>query len=203
MAIEVELKAWVEDPQTLAARLSEVATAAGQTHRYDIYFRPSDRPRPYLRLRIEGDTFTVTTKQRRFQNNMEINQELEYEASDPQVFCQFMETFDFIPFAVKRKHTDVYKAGRVTLELSHVEHLGHFIEIEILCTDESQVEAAQQELAHWMERLGIPDDSVEPTPYTRLLRERHPARYVYDTANPDTLVREAFAPDDTLQQRLL
>ena len=203
MPIEVELKARVADPVAYEASLDVQAAFVRDTHKYDVYFRRPDSPKAHLRLRCEGDVFTVTTKHKRLVGNVEVNEEIEFEVSDAHAFCRFVDRFGFEPFVVKRKRSRVYRAGRVTLELSEVEHLGLFIEIEILCDDESQVEAARQELAGWVERLGIPAEAIEPTPYIRLLRERHPVRYLLDGSDPDSLVREEPLADAGRQERLL
>ena len=204
MPIEVELKAWVDDPATCQASLTEQASLVKNTHKHDIYFRPSNTPATgHFRLRGEGSTFTVTTKVKQLVGGVEINDEIDFTISDPRAFCRFAERFGFEPFVVKHKTSQVYRAGRATLELNEVEHLGFFIEIEILCDDAAQVETARQELAGWVDRLGIPPEAIEPTPYIRLIRERHPARYAFDHGDPVALVREEPQADTGRQERLL
>lgn len=203
MAIEVEFKAWVDDLETLEASLRSQADFAGEAHKHDIYFRQPAGPHGHLRLRREGQTTAVTTKSKQIVDGVEISEEVEFEVSDAGAFCRLMDRFGFEPFAVKRKASRIYRAGATTLELSQVESLGSFVEVEILCEDETRVEAARQELAAWAERLGIPAEAIEPRPYIRLIRELCPARYAFDHDDPDALVREEPLVDAGRQERLL
>lgn len=195
MPIEVELKAWVDDAPAMAARLDAEATFVKEAHKRDIYFRLPAGPMGHLRLRREGENSTVTLKDKTYEDGVEINREDEFTVSDAQAFCRMLERFGFEPYSAKQKRSRVYRAGRVTLELSEVTHLGHFIEIEILCDDDTQVDFARRELAVWLTRLGIEPDAIEATPYTKLLREQHPARYVFDLDDPVALVHEESLDD--------
>jgi adenylate cyclase class 2 len=190
MAIEVEFKAWVDDPATLERTLKTHAEFVRVVQKYDIYFSQPGRSVTHFRLRREGANSIVTTKYKSIQGGTEISDEIEFDVSDPQAFCRFIDRFGFEPFVVKRKTGRIYRAGNATLELNEVEHLGSFIEVEIMCEDESFIEEARNELDEWIERLGIARRDVEPTPYIILIQQHHPARYAFDHADPEALVRE-------------
>jgi adenylate cyclase class 2 len=201
--IEVEFKAWVDDLEAFEAIVRAHAAFAGEVLKHDIYFRQPDRPALYFRLRREGDRAIVTTKDKRIADGIETSDEVEFEVSDPQAFCRLAERFGFEPFVVKRKATRRYRAGATDIELSEVAHLGFFVEIEILCENDTEVEAARRELAGWAERLGISPEAIEPRLYIHLLAERHPARYTFDHGDPDSLVREEPLSGAGRQERLL
>lgn len=186
----MEFKAWVDDPAALESRLQELAEFVGAVHKHDIYFRQSDDSEAHFRLRRTGDRAIVTTKYKVILGGTEVSDEIEFEVSDPQAFCRFAERFGFEPFVVKRKAGRNYQAGRVTLELNEVQHLGTFVEVEILCEDRADVEGARAELAEWTERLGITAGAIEPRLYIELLQQEHPVRYVFDHTDAEALVRE-------------
>lgn len=201
--IEVEFKAWVDDPEAFEAIVSAHAQFVGEVDKHDIYFHQPDTPELRLRLRREGDRATVTTKEKHISDGIETSDEIEFKVSDAQAFCRLVDRFGFEPFVMKRKITRRYRAGAVDIELSEVAHLGFFVEVEILCDDETQVEAARRELGVWAERLGISPDAIEPRLYIHLLAERHPARYAFDHDDPATLVREEPLSGAVRQERLL
>jgi adenylate cyclase class 2 len=190
MAIEVEFKAWVDDPDALESALKAQAEFVRVVQKYDIYFSQPDHSETHFRLRREAANAIVTTKYKTIMGGTEISDEIEFNVSDPQAFCRFIDRFGFEPFVVKRKTGRIYRAGNATLELNEVEHLGSFIEVEIMCEDESFVEEARNELDEWARRLGIARSDIEPTPYIILIQQRHPARYVFDHSDSEALVRE-------------
>ena len=63
------------------------------------------------------------------------------------------------------------------VELNEVEHLGHFIEIEILCDDEKELLIARTEIARLLNGLGLSADDLEPRPYIQMLQEVYPVQY--------------------------
>jgi predicted adenylyl cyclase CyaB len=203
MTIEVEFKAWVDDPSAFKAKLDAQAAFVGEVQKHDIYFRQPGDSEGHFRLRREGQTSTVTTKYKRIVDGTEISDEIEFEVSEAGAFCRLADRFGFEPFVIKRKASRVYRVGTTTLELNEVEHLGFFIEVEMLCEDESQVEGARKELAAWADRLGIPDEAIEPRPYIRLIRERHPARYIFAHDDPVALVHEKPMGEVGRQEPLL
>jgi adenylate cyclase class 2 len=181
MTFEVELKARLRQPAVIKARAAELGTFVGESFKEDVYFRrcgdtsrvPADR----YRLRREGDKAVVTFKQIIRAGETEVNEEVEFEVNDAHAFFRFAERFGFEPFVVKRKKSQVYRVGRVNVELNEVEHLGHFAEIEILCKDEADVPAARAEIISLLSSLGLTDADLEPRRYIVMIQEAHPVQY--------------------------
>lgn len=181
MAFEVELKARLGHPAEIEARLAQSGTFERETYKEDVYFRrcgeagllPADR----YRLRREADKAVVTFKQTIETGGLEVNEEIEFGVDDPHAFFRFADRFGFEPFVVKRKKSRIYRLGRAQVELNQVEHLGHFIELEILCDDEANIPIARAELARHFTQLGLTAADLEPRRYLELIQEAYPVRY--------------------------
>jgi predicted adenylyl cyclase CyaB len=134
---------------------------------------PADR----FRLRWEEGQAVVTFKQPVEAGGVEVNREVEFGVDDAHTFFQFADRFGFEPFVVKRKQSRIYQIERARVELNQVEHLGHFVEIEILCDDEAFVPAARTEVARLFTRLGLTAADLEPRRYIELIQAAYPVRY--------------------------
>lgn len=181
MAFEVELKARLSQPAQIEAKVAERGEFLGETRKEDVYFCREGDPQPLpanrFRLRREGNRAVVNFKQALEAEGVEVSREVEFEVDDAHAFFQFAGRFGFEPFVVKQKTTRQYRVGRALVELSRVEHLGHFIEIEILCAAESGVPVARIELARLLNELGLEAADLEPRLYIELIRQVHPVRY--------------------------
>ncbi|MFN8457256.1 MAG: class IV adenylate cyclase [Anaerolineae bacterium] len=181
MAFEVEVKARLNQPEVTEAAAAELGTLLGESFKEDIYFRRQGRneavPADRFRLRREGGQAVVTFKNLVEAEGVEVNQEIEFGVDDAHAFFQFADRFGFEPFVAKRKQSRVYRIERARVEFNGVEHLGHFIEIEILCDDEALVPVARTEVARLFTRLGLTPADLEPRRYIQLLQEAHPVRY--------------------------
>jgi adenylate cyclase class 2 len=181
MTFEVELKARLANPADIEAKTVQLGAFEKETYKEDIYFRRRDEasivPRDRYRLRREAGRAVVTFKQKMSAGGVVVNQETDFEVDDAHAFFQFADCFGFEPFVVKRKTSRVYRIGRVAVELNEVEHLGHFAEIEVMCTEQDQVPIARLEIVRLFKRLGLTDDDLEPRYYIQLIHEAHPVRY--------------------------
>jgi len=181
MPFEVELKARLANPQEIETRAKQLGSLKKETLKEDVYFRPqgdtSVVPKDRYRLRREAEVSTVTFKQIKLAGGVEVNDETEFVVDNTHAFFKFAHRFGFEPFVVKRKQSRVYQIGRASVEFNQVEHIGHFIEIEIICTDESELLLTRTEIARLLNTLGLDADSLEPRPYIQLIQEAHPASY--------------------------
>jgi predicted adenylyl cyclase CyaB len=183
MTFEVELKARLSNPSKVEADAAQLGAFEGETYKEDVYFRrrgdDSPVPEDRYRLRREGNKAVVTFKFAVAQAEVEVSEEVEFEVDDGHAFFRFADRFGFEPFAVKRKKSRSYKMGRARVELNEVEHLGHFIEIEILCDDEAAVPVARIELARLFNQLGLTSIDIEPRSYIELIQQAHPVHYQF------------------------
>lgn len=181
MPFEVELKARLQNPAETEARAVQLGVLKKESVKEDVYFRrkgdtsrvPADR----YRLRREAGKTVVTFKQKIRANGVEVNDETEFEVSDAHGFFKFADRYGFEPFVVKRKKSRVYQIERASVEFNEIEHLGHFIEIEIMVEQELEVPVARTELARLFNRLGLDASSLEPRFYIDLIQQAYPANY--------------------------
>ncbi|MDR2110367.1 MAG: CYTH domain-containing protein [Spirochaetaceae bacterium] len=190
MAVEIELKARVESPETQKEVISTLAEYAGSFEKDDSYWfpppgmviPPGGPSSSGVRIRREkfggppGELVRrvwVTYKSRERREGIEVNHEGEFEVSDGAVFEGFLSGLGFTRGAGKRKRGWAWTFGDITAELSLVEGLGWFVELEILTGNdrEETVAAARERLLDFLRKIGVGEDRIESRYYTEMLRE--------------------------------
>lgn len=175
MSTEVELKAWVDEPEAVRKRVAARFEKEAGYIKEDVYYRLDARSRNdapvEFRLRREEGRAIVTGKRKKVVEGVEINDEIEYTVSSDVVFERFAEYLGAKVFARKRKVGERYRAGAATIELSEVDRLGHFIEIEWLVEggDEGEILRAKEGVRRLLRELDIPEEKIEPRYYVDLL----------------------------------
>jgi adenylate cyclase class 2 len=193
MATEIELKAWVENEERLRRRLSTLGDYTGSYEKEDLYWFPGPAggsiggsgglPPSGVRVRREVRTgpggqkrriILVTCKNKEVREGIEVNEEEEFRVSGGRAFGVFLSRLGLVPAKKKRKRGWSWTAGDIQAELSQVEGLGWFIELEILepREDEERVRAARERLFAFLAKTGIPESAVETRYYTEMLEER-------------------------------
>jgi adenylate cyclase, class 2 len=195
MAIEIELKAWVDDPEATRRAIGSFARAAGTYRKDDAYWRlttgtepsgtdqkPEGKPRAVplgsgIRIRREDVTCPramVNFKRKEMRDGIEVNDEREFEVSDAEVFGELLSRLGLSVWIRKRKTGEAWTANGVTIELSEVEGLGYFTELEILAEvdDPETVAEARKRLLATLERIGIGQNKIETRYYTEMLAKR-------------------------------
>jgi adenylate cyclase class 2 len=190
MAREIELKAWVNDEKSLKERLSALGDYTGSYEKEDAYWFPAAAPGgsgglPPSGVRVRTETKTgpggkkrrtilVTCKSKELREGIEVNDEREFRVSGGGAFGDFLSRLGLVPVKKKRKKGWSWTAEGIHAELSLVEGLGWFIELEILETgdDEERVRAARERLFALLAKTGIPESAVETRYYTEMLEQR-------------------------------
>lgn len=179
--IEVELKAHLQDPGAVEARVAAFADLVGPFDKFDAYWHGPDwrlsRGTKGFRVRSEGGTTMVSFKTKRSQGGLEINREREFGVDDPEALEELFLRLGCEPFFTKRKRGRRYELrvdGRdrpISIEILELEGLGHFIEIEILLESEdpAEVALAQGEIKGVLARAGVGDSEIESRFYSELL----------------------------------
>ena len=197
MAFEIEIKAWLDDPEGVGEKLCAIGSFVRSYEKADSYWLPAGEgppgasvPGSGVRVRRErgvgrdgeerGSAF-VTVKKKRVSDGMEVNEEREFSVSDAGLFEELAGELGLF------KATHKEKAGRewsvpakaeggqpVKAEISKVRYLGWFLELELLAEDggEKTVEESRGELFALLDRLGVPRERVEAVSYGSLLLER-------------------------------
>lgn len=170
MAFEIEIKAWVEKPEPLRKLLGKTYSYVRSYVKEDTYFRFPGKKETF-RLRKQGEENIVTLKKKHREHGIEENLETEFTVSDGNAFENLVFEIGCPVYVKKRKTTDAFDAGGITVELSSVEKLGWFVEIEKLVHSDNRKakETAKEEIMKILDFLQIPREKVEPRYYTELL----------------------------------
>jgi adenylate cyclase, class 2 len=175
VATEVELKAWVDDPDAVRARLGKLYRFDSATCKHDTYFAgPPGASIEEFRIREVAGQSVCTFKSKTLANGIEVNDEREFVVSDAAAFQSLLIRLGCSVTVRKVKHSEVYEADGANLELNHVEGLGVFLEIEALVhtTDAAAVREAQRRIRQLLAEAGIPESKIESRYYTHMLREQ-------------------------------
>ncbi len=181
MATEVEMKAWIDDPEALHRRLRGGCSEIRSFFKSDTYFvapvpRAENRALPPQEFRIRNDDgrLICTFKEKEIVDGMETNREVEFTVSDEAAFSELAERIGCRVFVRKQKRGTLYSCGGLGAELSDVEGLGTFLEVEKVIEDDdpAAIAAAQSDVRAFFVALGIPQDRIEPRPYNDILLEK-------------------------------
>lgn len=196
---EIELKAWVDDVSATEEKINQFAKYIGLTEKHDTYWRLKESENG-IRIRQEtGKPITATWKQKNLlQNKIELNTEREFiigstdfvndtipNEKNAEALKNSLANFeDFLKLSGFEIHLQKYKSTKtwhhktdefnlITIEISYVETLGYFIEIEILSekNDDKTVTKAQNCLHETLQKCGISKEKIETRYYWQLLKE--------------------------------
>ena len=187
---EVELKVRA-DHDAVEERLDALgATALGRVRQVDTYYDAPHRDfaetDEALRVREEtaasgtghgetgrdGETETrLTYKGPLVEAESKTREEAETAVADPDATRAILGGLDFEPAATVRKERGRYRLEGYTVTLDTVDGLGEFVEVETEVGCESAVEAAREEAAALLERLGLDPGNGIRTSYLGLLLE--------------------------------
>ncbi|MDR1985647.1 MAG: class IV adenylate cyclase [Treponema sp.] len=186
MSIEIELKAWVADPEALRTALTGLSLVSRAFEKEDAYWHPvpggpgGSFPPSGIRIRKETSTdaqgritrqVLITYKTKEIREGIEVNHEREFSVSEGPLFEDLLSRFGFEPGIRKHKQGWAWDYEGITVELAQVSGLGWFVELELLeDTDRPEtVAAARTRLLDLLRRLGIDRDKIETRYYTDLL----------------------------------
>ena len=167
--MEVEVKFRVDFNSTKRAIESIGAAFVREEIQEDVYL---SIPLPeLLRVRRIGNLNRsfLTYKRIADPGRNEEFDELEVEVSSFETTLEILKRLGFKEDVVVKKRRLVYRLGDVTFELSEVEGLGAFLDIEVISDD---VDEAKRKIWETARRLGLSKEDVEPRLYQELIREK-------------------------------
>jgi len=173
--MEIELKARLDDPRTVEAQVASFARYLRAVDKTDEYWHGQgwrqSRGSKGFRLRKDEGISIVTFKQKNYVEGMEVNEETEFEVSDPAAFNALVRRLDCEPYYSKRKLGTAYEFQGCTIELVEIAGLGSFIEIERLIEDNepAAVEKAKSLVRSILAKAGVREQSIEPKSYSALI----------------------------------
>jgi len=182
--IEVELKAWLDNPAKIKRKIEKLACCLEEIIEQDVYFtfaKTRGYQKKRFRLRRIGERAIVTVKvPAGSKSRIEANKEYEFEVSCPNAFHVFCEQFGFRVLIEKKKRVRRYIyhpaknefSNPVNIELNYVENLGNFIELETIVETKAELAKASKYLKSLLVQLGVPLEKIETTAYTELLYQK-------------------------------
>jgi len=176
MAKEVECKMAI-DPSLLVSLPAVISQALGNIaavhiDKYDVYYGRKGKGTEF-RIRKDGTNLVVTRKHKEDRaDGVEVNREIEFHVSNGDVKA-FFTSLGYTPLIEKRKVGSMWKNGNLTVELVHVDHLGDYLEMELLLEDDAndmELRDALDRLAALRSRFGVADLPLEGRYYIDMLR---------------------------------
>lgn len=175
MGVEVELKAFVDDPTSLRSRLDKIGAFRRRYRKDDYYFGSlAGSSKSLFRLRRDDGRWIVTFKKKNLFDGIEHNQETEFFVSDGDAFRRLAEELGYSVVVEKHKTGASWYVDGVVVEVSDVNDLGTYVEVEIVLPDGSgddRIADARTRLIQVLEMLDIHRDKIESRPYTQMIYE--------------------------------
>ena len=193
MAVEIELKAHVNDPFECTAALDKNADFQAEFIKDDTYWKTTNvntlnMQIPEVRIRKEwtknenGEKsfVLVTYKTKNVINGIEVNNENEFALCEAEngdtedavkSFEELLRRFGLAPSISKNKKGRAWNYNGITAELSLVKGLGYFVELEIISASSysDTVARCRERLLGLLDTLNISRDSIEDRYYTEML----------------------------------
>ncbi len=170
------MKAWVRNRGSVEAFLSERAQRVRDYTKDDEYRRApaadAEGRTQEFRLRLDDDAAVCTFKDKEIVDGLEVNREREFTVDDPDCFRELLDRIGCRVFLRKVKRGTQHSLDGVNAELSEVEGLGTFLELEIVRDEEGDTEAARAHLQDLFLEAGISLQEVESRTYTSMLLNR-------------------------------
>ena len=162
--LEIELKVRVDALGPVRERLQQFnAESSGRVHEHDIYYNAPHRnfakTDEALRVRYTGGKAVVTYKGAKLKNlGLKAREELNTAVESGEVFSGILARLGFIKTAEVNNWREHYRYGNASIALDEVEHLGTFVEIEVLADTETQ--AATERIETIKKELGITGEAI-------------------------------------------
>jgi len=190
MAVEIELKARLDDFEPVRERLFAVGEYDRSYIKSDTYWLPAQggavasipsgvRVRRDRGIDAGGaahESILVTYKTKEISDGIEVNDESEFTVSSAAPFEALLLNLGLREAIRKEKQGWAWnippEQPPILAELSLVTGLGWFLEIEIQAANDQRqtVDESRRRLLALLEKLEIPAEQIEPRPYTAMLK---------------------------------
>ena len=142
--LEIELKVRVESLDHVRRKLEQLnARFCGRVHEHDVYYnaphRDFSKTDEALRVRYADGKAVVTYKGAKIKNlGLKAREELNTDIKSGEIFENILTHLGFVRTAEVNKWRENYSLGNTSIALDDVEHLGTFVEIEVLAETDAQ-----------------------------------------------------------------
>jgi adenylate cyclase class 2 len=162
--LEIELKVRVDALGPVRNRLQQLnAESFGRVHEHDIYYNAPHRnfakTDEALRVRYAGGKAVVTYKGAKVKDlRLKAREELNTGVESGEVIGEILARLGFVKTAGVNKWREHYRYGNASIALDEVEHLGTFVEIEVIANTETQ--EALKRIDTIKKELGITGEAI-------------------------------------------
>lgn len=125
---------------------------------------------PVMRIRLAGNG-EVTLTYKRALHGGEDRMEYELRVDSAETAECLLQEIGYMSVARVDKYRRTYKFGNVVVTIDNVEKLGAFIEIEVLCKDESEISSARREIDRVASEFHLEEKDRESRKYDELLAD--------------------------------
>ncbi len=168
MPQNVEIKARLDDLAHQTSLAEQLCDGNGQRlHQVDVFFR-CDKGR--LKLRTFGDGTGELIFYRRANNAGPKVSEYEISPTNDPESLRLALANAYGEVAVVEKERLVHIHQRTRIHLDRVRHLGDFLELEVVLSDEDSIESGEKEAATLMKELQIDESMLISGAYVDLLQ---------------------------------
>ncbi|WKC58258.1 class IV adenylate cyclase [Borrelia sp. P9F1] len=166
--LEIESKAFI--PKREIKRILKLAKQKfkfiKEEFKRDVYYCNTKQT---IRIRkSNSSTDIVTFKNKRLDNDIEINKEIEFGVDNASAFILLLKEMRFKLLYKKNKKSLIYKKENLNIEINEVENLGFFLEVEKIIRDKSELPLAKTEIYEIMEDFQL-KNNIEKKSYFELL----------------------------------
>jgi len=169
MARNIEIKARVANPAALRERVATLATEGpAEIAQDDTFFNCSTGR---LKLRAFSNTHgELIFYQRSDRHGPKESYYVRTSTAEPETLRQTL-ALAYGEAGRVRKQRTLFLVGRTRIHLDVVEHLGSFLELEVVLGEGESAEAGAREAEELMERLGVKASQLVDRAYVDLLSE--------------------------------
>jgi len=185
LEVETKIKLRKDEVPVLREKILKIAKFVKKGRKGDDYFairrfRKKKYPKKAFRIRATKDEFEVNFKKwlkKYWTNDIVVKQEFEFKLKGKEEVADLLALFRDLGFRewmkkIKDNETYAYKKDkRLEIEINKVKHLGYFIEMQYLCQPR-ELEKARKKIREVLKELGIKQEQINNTGYTRMLWDK-------------------------------
>ncbi|MCX9080940.1 MAG: class IV adenylate cyclase [Candidatus Methanoperedens sp.] len=176
--IEIEVKAFVEDPKKMERSIIELgATPIGIESQADTYYnapyRDFGKTDEALRIRVQDGESMLTYKGPKMDFISKTRKEVQTKILDTESMGNILSSLGFFPVATVSKKRKNFRIGDFTISLDEVRNLGNFIEVEITVKDPRNHTEKVESIFKFIAKLGITRESTIRKSYLEMILEKN------------------------------
>lgn len=166
---EVEAKVHITKAQRrlILEKLEKTAKFKGKSIKKDAYY--GRHPSFFLRIREKNGFPILGIKEKKIEQGMEVNKEIDIPLKSKVKFEKLLEEFGFKKYSDKVKKSIVFLKGNFQIEVNEIPPLGYFLEIENQVKSLKEVKKAKKELEAIFKTFGFSSKQFEKRYYLDML----------------------------------